>query len=110
MHIYAHQLKRLAIAIPPLAEQTAIASFLDQRTSQIDGAVKATQRQIDLLREYRTRLISDVVTGKLDVREAVAQLPKQLSEAGSVDAAHAPPHMSTGSNRDSDASTEEDEP
>lgn len=110
MHIYAHQLKRLAIAIPPLAEQTAIASFLDQRTSEIDGAVKATQRQIDLLREYRTRLISDVVTGKLDVREAVAQLPKQLSEAGSVDAAHAPPHMSTGSNRDSDASTEEDEP
>ena len=110
MHIYAHQLKRLAIAIPPLAEQTAIASFLDQRTSEIDGAVKATQRQIDLLREYRTRLISDVVTGKLDVREAAAQLPKQLSETGSGDAAHAPPHMSTGSNRDSDASTEEDEP
>lgn len=110
MHVYAHQLKRLAIAIPPLAEQTAIASFLDQRTSEIDGAVKATQRQIDLLREYRTRLISDVVTGKLDVREAAAQLPKQLSETVSVDAAHGLPHMSTGSNRDSDASTEEDEP
>lgn len=110
MHIYANQLKRLAIAIPPLAEQTAIASFLDQRTAEIDAAISATQRQISLLREFRTRLISDVVTGKLDVREAAAQLPKQLSETGSVDAANAPPHMSTGSDRDSDASTEECEP
>ena len=34
------------------------------------------QRQIELLREYRTRLIADVVTGKLDVREAAANLPE----------------------------------
>ena len=36
----------------------------------------AVQREIDLLREYRTRLIADVVTGKLDVREAAAELPE----------------------------------
>ena len=35
------------------------------------------QREIDLLREYRTRLIADVVTGKLDVREAAAKLPEE---------------------------------
>ena len=110
MHIYAHQLKRLAIAIPPLAEQTAIASFLDQRTAEIDAAISATQRQISLLREFHTRLIADVVTGKLDVREAAAQLPKQLSEPESVDATHSPPHMPTGIDRDPDASTQECEP
>ena len=37
----------------------------------------AVQREIDLLREYRTRLIADVVTGKLDVREAAAELPEE---------------------------------
>jgi type I restriction enzyme S subunit len=38
------------------------------------------QREIALLREYRTRLIADVVTGKLDVREAAAQLPEEPEE------------------------------
>jgi len=41
----------------------------------IDAAMARARRQIDLLGEYRTRLIADVVTGKLDVREAAAELP-----------------------------------
>ena len=45
-------------------------------TPPIDRA----RRQINLLREYRTRLIADVVTGKLDVREAVARLPDEAEE------------------------------
>ena len=44
------------------------------------------QREIDLLREYRTRLIADVVTGKLDVREAASRLP---DESGKSDLAGA---------------------
>ena len=40
------------------------------------AAIAHTSRQINLLREYRTRLIADVVTGKLDVREAAAALPE----------------------------------
>ena len=43
------------------------------------------QRQIDLVREYRTRLIADVVTGKLDVREAAARLPDEVEEAEPLD-------------------------
>jgi type I restriction enzyme, S subunit len=39
-----------------------------------------TEREITFLREYRTRLIADVVTGKLDVREAAAQLPEEPDE------------------------------
>lgn len=39
------------------------------------------EREIDLLREYRTRLIADVVTGKLDVREAAAWLPEAEKDA-----------------------------
>ena len=43
------------------------------------------RREIDLLREYRTRLIADVVTGKLDVREAAARLPDEVEEPEPLD-------------------------
>ena len=66
---------------PPLSEQRAIATYLDKATSSIDTAIDRTRRQIELMEEYRTRLISDVVTGKIDVREVAAQLPEQLEEA-----------------------------
>ncbi len=61
------------IPLPPLPEQTAIVKYLDKATADINTAIARARREIDLLREYRTRLIADVVTGKLDVREAAAQ-------------------------------------
>lgn len=109
-HLTGEKIRSHRFAFPPLEEQLRIVKFLDFQVNKISRLISIERRLIDLLGEYRTRLISDVVTGKLDVREAAAQLPKQLSETGSVDAAHAPPHMSTGSDRDSDASTEECEP
>jgi type I restriction enzyme S subunit len=65
---------------PPLPEQTAIVEYLDAQTVRIDAAIAATRRQIELLREYRTRLIADVVTGKVDVREVAARLPEEPAE------------------------------
>ena len=62
------------IAIPPLPEQAAIVEHLDKATADIDTAIANTRREIDLLREYRTRLIADVVTGQVDVREAAVEL------------------------------------
>jgi len=53
--------------VPP-EEQKAIASFLDQKTAQIDGQISREERSIELLKEYRTVLISEAVTGKIDVR------------------------------------------
>ena len=57
------------VAFPPLPEQAAIAAYLNKTTTDIDTAIHSTRREITLLREYRTRLIADVVTGKVDVRE-----------------------------------------
>ena len=59
----------LAVPVPSPAEQAAIAAYLDKATAAIDAAVTRARRQIELMREYRERLIADVVTGKLDVRE-----------------------------------------
>ena len=59
----------LPVCFPPLAVQTAIVEYLDKATADIDTAIDRARRQIELLREYRTRLIADVVTGKLDVRD-----------------------------------------
>ena len=75
----------LYIPVPPLQEQQQIAYHIDQTSAAIDAAIARASRQIDLLQEYRTRLIADVVTGKLDVREAAAQLPEEAGWAKSID-------------------------
>ena len=50
----------------------AVVEYVDRAVADVDTAIARTRRQIELMQEYRTRLIADVVTGKLDVREAVA--------------------------------------
>jgi type I restriction enzyme S subunit len=52
-------------------EQTQIANFLDCKTEQIDELIAAEQRKIELLKEYRQSLISEAVTGKIDVRNEI---------------------------------------
>ena len=66
----------MEIVHPPLPEQRAIVKHLDRAAAKTDAAIARAQREIDLLREYRTRLIADVVTGKLDVRKAATALPE----------------------------------
>ena len=73
------------LPLPPLSEQAAIVSFLDRATADLDAATTSAQRETSLLREYRTRLIADVVTGKLDVREAAARLPEEVEEPEPLD-------------------------
>jgi type I restriction enzyme S subunit len=67
-HLRLGQVYALPILWCPLEEQKAIIKHVGSETQNIDRTRIATQREIDLLREYRTRLIADVVTGKLDVR------------------------------------------
>lgn len=66
-----------AISFPGLAEQALIVESIARSTSNIRSAAEVAHRQIERMNEYRTRLIADVVTGKLDVREAAAALPDQ---------------------------------
>jgi len=86
-HIYITRLAKMPLAMPPLEQQEDLLVFLTEVESQHRAAVALAQREIDLLREYRTRLIADVVTGKLDVREAAARLPAEDEAADEVEEA-----------------------
>jgi len=57
--------------LPPLPEQKAIAEYLDRETTKIDNLIAIIEKQIELLNEYKQSLITNAVTGKIDVREAV---------------------------------------
>ena len=62
-------LKNFMVLLPSKNEQTAIANFLDQKTAEIDDLITEIKLQIQKLKEYRQSLISEAVTGKIDVRE-----------------------------------------
>jgi len=79
-HIYITRLAKMRLAFPSILGQEIILDSLGCSLATNTRACSNTKREIDLLREYRTRLISDVVTGKLDVREAAANLPDELEE------------------------------
>ena len=56
------------LPFPPTEEQRRMAVALGEATANIDTTIVNARRQIELMEEYRTRLIADVVTGKIDVR------------------------------------------
>ena len=61
-------LKNVNVWIPPVKEQLQIIDFLDIETNRIDTIISKTNQEIELLKEYKIALISEVVTGKVDVR------------------------------------------
>jgi type I restriction enzyme S subunit len=67
-------LKSIDICLPSTKEQKKIAAFLDRETSLIDKLIGKVQKSIELLKEYRTAIISAAVTGKIDVRETVSDI------------------------------------
>jgi type I restriction enzyme S subunit len=75
-HLSPQQIKNFRVALPPIEEQRNIVAELMEQTYELDNAIASNEKEITLLREYRTRLIADVVTGKLDVREVAAGLPE----------------------------------
>ncbi len=69
---------KVDLPLIPLEEQKAIADYINVEVAKIDNVLPSFQKEIDLLREYRTRLISDVVTGQIDVRDVV--IPEYIPE------------------------------
>lgn len=71
VHIYSKNIKEIITPLPPQNEQQQIVEFLDKRTKEIDDLMTLEQKKIETLKEYRQSLISEVITGKIDVRTNV---------------------------------------
>ena len=67
--LYTEDFFDIRLPTPPEDEQTLIVEHLNKVTAEIEAAIDRARCQIELIEEYRTRLIADVVTGKIDVRE-----------------------------------------
>ena len=78
-HLTNEKLRRHRFVFPPFEEQRDIADGLDAELEEVKQVMARLDREILLLREYRACLIADVVTGKLDVREAAACLPEEVT-------------------------------
>ena len=76
--IYLGFVANIPVPVPPTTvEQVSICERLKEEVSPVNTAINHLEREISLLREYRTRLVADVVTGKLDVRTAARHLPAE---------------------------------
>lgn len=69
---------KVDLPLIPTSEQEEIADYIEQETAKIDRAVPVLEKEIELLKEYCTRLISDVVTGQMDVRNV--EVPEYTPE------------------------------
>ncbi len=84
-HLTGDKLRAHRFPFPPLCEQNAIVAFLDAVLADFERMAEVARSEIALLNEYRTRLIADVVTGKLDVREAAERLPDESGGSETID-------------------------
>ena len=75
--LYTDDFYAICLPVPPIADQHLIIKLISRQTRDLDAGISSLEREIDLLREFRTRLVADVVTGKLDVREAATRLPDE---------------------------------
>ena len=62
-------LSRVQLPVPPLEEQQAVASYLDEKCSEIDNLIAVKQQKIEKLKDYKKSVIYEAVTGKTDLRE-----------------------------------------
>jgi type I restriction enzyme, S subunit len=99
--------RELFVVLPPTEEQLSIISFVKQEAEAIEVVIDRTARELDLLGEYRIRLIADVVTGKLDVREAAARLPDETEESEPLEEDEVRAEDDEGESVDLDAESDE---
>ena len=106
LRLYPDEFLKISIIIPPKVEQQQIIDSIYVDTSALTTAISRTEREIALMQEYRTRLTADIVTGKLDVREAAAKFPEVQSDGGDLSDKADTADLSD----DLDESAEEEEP
>lgn len=83
VHLSTNAIRRLRILVPPVDVQGIIVTKIKAMQSKTDRILSVIEQQLSFLQEFRTRLISDVVTGKLDVRDVVVPDCESVEEDAS---------------------------
>jgi type I restriction enzyme S subunit len=96
------------VPVPPLDEQAAIVEAIAQAIAPLREQIDRDRRSVGIVQELRTRVVADVVTGKLDVREAAALLPDEIKDPEAIDVTEADLDAAEGA-EDLDALPEEAE-
>ena len=68
-NISQETIRRIRLPLPPLSEQRAIVAYIEKKTAAIDRMINACREQMELMKAYKQRLISDAVTGRIRVLE-----------------------------------------
>lgn len=71
-------LKRMPVLLPPLDEQVLISNYIENETAIVDKTIATIEKEIALVQEYRTALITEAITGKIDVRDY--EIPASLED------------------------------
>jgi type I restriction enzyme S subunit len=98
--LYTDDLYDIKLPVPPLDEQRLIVSSIRTATESVRAAVERAEEEISVLREFRIRLIDDVVTGKLDVRAVAAKLPDEDPDSSALDESKIPGEIDEASGDD----------
>jgi len=94
--------KNYVILLPSREIQNDITNWIDVSTRRISDSIASIENEIALLQEFRTRLIADVVTGKLDIREAAASLPERADGPEPLGEAEGPDEFQDTEGEDSE--------
>ena len=110
-HVNISTIRNYVLALPKKKqEQEAIVAHVESEIRPTGVTISRLEREVELLREYRTRLVADVVTGKFDVRGAAAKLPEEADDLEPIDNVDALAEGEEGEEREGfDAVTEEAE-
>ena len=80
LRLYDDAFLRTPVHLPPAEEQRLIVDSLEGAVERIDQVSAKMRRERDLMKEFEARLVADAVTGKVDVRQAAAQLEERSAE------------------------------
>ena len=83
--LYTSTLMSMKMPLPPIEEQQAIVGSIIADTARLNQQIALTLREIELLQEFRTRLVADVVTGQVDVRGIAESLPNTPEQDTDLD-------------------------
>jgi type I restriction enzyme S subunit len=106
-HLSPEQIRSFCFLLPTVNEQREVVRWTADTTRSIRASIVSVTREIQLLREYHTRLISDVVTGKRDVSEKAARLPQEVEGLEALDEIETDGEIDTESAEDTDTRREE---